>query len=481
MIDSSVDTAARRLAGEAHAVLQMTSLKQAATTGPLVITSARGNRLVDINGHEYIDGFNGLCNVNIGYGREELAEVAAATMRQLSFGSNYFGRTHVQALELSEMLASVTPDGINRFFLTVGGSDADDTAVKLVRHANILAGKPSKMTVIGRRDGFHGMTIGGTSLTGVKSLRDVIGPLMPGVVHVGQPGEVGDNATAAELEAKILELGPENVAAFIAEPISLPPGVAIPPDDYWPAVREVCTRHDVRLIADEVITGFGRTGRMFASEHWAIDPDIVTMSKGITSGYAPLGAVGIRDDLFEQLFNSATILPHGFTAGGHPVSCAVALANISIIVNEGLVENAARVGRYIAARLEELQGRHETVTSVRSLGMLGAFDLDGANLTGSAESGPQAGYMLTAALASAGLLVRPYGNTMAFGLALSTTTDEVDEVFDRFDATLQTFTSGRRSAVHETAATQPEGQWDANSAPNADEVPSAEIGHTDAP
>jgi adenosylmethionine-8-amino-7-oxononanoate aminotransferase len=227
-------------------------------------------------------------------------------------------------------LAEITPGGLERFFFTVGGSDAVDTAIKLVRHANILAGKPEKMTVIARRDGYHGMTMGGTTATGIAVFRTSIGPLLPGVVHVGQPGRWGDGATAADLEQRILELGPENVAAFIGEPVSLPPGLAIPPDDYWPGIREVCTRYEVRVIADEVINGFGRTGRMFACDHWGLEPDLMTMSKGITSGYVPLGAVGLREELYQTLLGSTGILPHGFTAGGHPVACAVALANIEL-------------------------------------------------------------------------------------------------------------------------------------------------------
>jgi adenosylmethionine-8-amino-7-oxononanoate aminotransferase len=427
---------ATRLPGEAHAVLQMTSLRQVAVHGPLLVAEASGNRLRNIDGREYIDAVNGLFNVNIGYGRPELPAVAAEAMRRLSFGSNYFGRTHVGALALSEKLASITPPGIDRFFLTVGGSDAVDTAIKLVRHANVLAGNPEKMTVIARRDGFHGMTMAGTTATGVKSLRDHVGPLLPGFVHIGQPGAAGDNATAEQLESKILELGPDTVAAFIGEPVSLPPGLAIPPTDYWPAIRDVCSRYGVRLIADEIINGFGRTGRMFASEHWEIGPDVITMSKGITSGYVPLGAVGIGEEHYQQLLDSDTIIPHGFTAGGHPVACAVALANIGIIENEGLVENAACVGQYLLARLHELADNHEEVLSVRALGMLGAFDIDGKRITGDPETATQAGEILTSELAQGGLLLRPYGNTMVFGPSLATGKNEIDEIFEHIDVAL---------------------------------------------
>ena len=217
------------------------------------------------------------------------------------------------------------------------------------------------MTVIARRDSYHGMTMGGTTATGVSALRDGVGPLLPGVVHIGQPGSYGDGATAADLERTIVELGPENVAAFLGEPVAMPPGLAIPPDGYWPAIREVCTRHDVRLIADEVITGFGRTGHMFASERWPIRPDVMTMAKGITSGYMPSEPSASARSTTGRLVESDTILPHGFTAGGHPVACAVALANIAIIEREDLVANAADVGRHLATRLAELTDSHDAI------------------------------------------------------------------------------------------------------------------------
>jgi adenosylmethionine-8-amino-7-oxononanoate aminotransferase len=416
-------------------MLQMAALAPIHEHGPLVIAEASGNTLRDIDGREFVDGINGLFNVNVGYGRTELADVAATTMRRLGFGSNFFGRTTAEALELSAKLAEITPAGLERFFFTVGGSDAVDTAIKLVRHANILAGKPEKMTVIARRDGYHGMTMGGTTATGIAVFRATIGPLLPGVVHVGQPGRWGDGATAADLEQTILELGPENVAAFIGEPISLPPGLAIPPDDYWPAIRDVCTRYEVRVIADEVINGFGRTGRMFACDHWGLEPDLMTMSKGITSGYVPLGAVGLREELYQTLLGSTGILPHGFTAGGHPVACAVALANIELLERERMVENAAAVGEHIAARLAEFEERHAAVTGVRSLGMLAAFDLDGELLVGE-ENAATAGAALMADLTADGVLIRPYGNTIVFGLALPTPADEIDRLFDRFDAAI---------------------------------------------
>jgi adenosylmethionine-8-amino-7-oxononanoate aminotransferase len=437
---TQVNAAARtttggRREGETHSVLQMTRLQNAADSGALVVEEGSGIRLRDVHGHEYLDAIAGLFNVNVGYGRGELADVAADSLRKLSYGTNFFGRSTPPALDLAEKLAELTPSGITRFFMALGGSDAVDTAIKLVRHRNALAGKPAKVKIIARRDSYHGMTLGGTTATGQAPLRENVGPLLPGVLHVGQPDPADGGASAVELEKAIIKEGAETVAAFIGEPIALPPGVAIPPDDYWPAIRDVCDRHDVLLIADEVVNGFGRTGRMFACEHWGLEPDLMIMSKGLTSGYLPLGAVGMREDFFAGLSASNSILPHGFTAGGHPAACAVALANIDIIENEGLVQNAATVGAYMYDELLGMADRHDHVTEVRALGMLAAFDLAG-HVTG-ADGTTFAGDWVTAALQERRVLVRNYKNTIAIGPSLAATRDDIDEIVARIEAVVQ--------------------------------------------
>jgi adenosylmethionine-8-amino-7-oxononanoate aminotransferase len=218
--------------------------------------------------------------------------------------------------------------------------------------------------------------------------------------------------------------------------VALPPGLAVPPDDYWPAMRDVCTRYDVKLIADEVITGFGRTGRMFACENWDLEPDLMTMSKGLTSGYQCLGAVGIREDHYQELFASETMLPHGFTAGGHPVACAVALANIEIIEREGLVQNAAEVGGYLGDQVRELADRHDSVIAVRSIGMMAAFDVDGELLSADGDPASEAGLRLAKLLMELGVIVRQYGNTIAMAPPLIATRADIDEIVGRFDTAL---------------------------------------------
>ncbi len=431
---ATVETERGRFAGEAHAVLQMARLSDVGPEGPVVIVEGKGIRVRDSRGKEYIDALAGLVNVNVGYGREELVKVAADAMGRLSFGTSFFGRTTREVLDLAGKLASITPPGINRFFFSLGGSDAIDTAIKLLRHRNVLAGKPEKMTVIARRDSYHGMTFGATTATGQQILRERVGPLLPRVLHVEQP-EAGD-ISAEKLERVIVEQGPDTVAAFLGEPVALPPGLAIPPDDYWPAMREVCSRYDVALLADEVVTGFGRTGRMFACEHWGLEPDLMTMSKGLTSGYQCLGAVGMREELYRELYASETLLPHGFTAGGHPVACAVALANIEMIEREGLVDNAAEVGGYLGDRVRELADRHDSVVAVRSIGMMAAFDVDGESLSGEGEAASEAGVRLVKTLMDLGLIVRSFGNTIAFAPPLITTPADVDEIVECIDTAL---------------------------------------------
>lgn len=419
---------------EGHFLLQMARLRDVPETGPTVIVKGEGIRVWDREGKEYIDGLSGLLNVNIGYGNEELVETAAETMRRLSYACSFFGRTNDEALALADKLAEITPDGIDRFFLTAEGSDANDIAVKLVRHRNILLGKPEKMKIIARRDSYHGMTMAATTLTGQDMIRDRIGPLMPGVLHVDQPAEQGI-VSAEQLEETILREGPETIAAFLGEPVAVPPGLAVPPDDYWSSIRDVCDRYDIDLIADEVINGFGRTGHMFGCDNWDLKPDLMVMSKGITSGYQPLGAVGFREEMFEVLLQSETLLPLGFTVGGHPVCSAVARKNIEILQRDGLIDNSQEIGKYLRQRLDEMAAADDRIVGVRSVGMLAAFDVDTGDSVTPAAGGFSGG-RLGDIIKEKGLLIRPYGNTMVMAPPLICTRSDVDEMVDRIVAGL---------------------------------------------
>jgi adenosylmethionine-8-amino-7-oxononanoate aminotransferase len=392
---------------------------------PLIFRSGRGITLTDIDGNEYLDAASGLINVNLGYGRDDLVAAAAEAIQQLSYGTLFYGRGSVPAARLASKLAEITPAGLNRFFFTVGGSDANDTVIKLVRHYNLLRGRPEKQHIIGRRQSYHGMTIGGWSLTGDEGLWKDFGERLPGFSHIDQPADAAD---AALLEEEILRIGPERVAAFVGEPISMPARINIPPDGYWQRIRAICDEYDVLLSIDEVITGFGRTGRMFAVEHWGVRPDFIQLSKGITSGYLPLGAVGVTDEVIDFIAAGGR-LSHGFTSGGHVASCSVALATMEIMEREDLVERSAVAGAYLLRRLEELVERHDLFIRARGLGLLAAIDLD-------AGVDAEVRTRLAEGVLRRGVLVRPYDDrgTMGFAPSLVVTEAEVDEIVSRVDA-----------------------------------------------
>jgi len=260
------------------------------------------------------------------------------------------------------------------------------------------------------------MSYGALSATGQQVYRDGYGPVVPGFVHVGQPSETGPE----ELEEAILREGPESIAAMIAEPISAPSGVEIPPSDYWPKVREILSRHGILLVSDEVITGFGRTGKLFACEHWDLEPDMMTMSKGLTSGYQPLGALGISAEISAALRRAEGVFLHGFTAGGHPVACAVANANLDVMLGEGLVENAAKLGEYFLPQLAALRERNpKVIAGERALGLFAAIDLSVSEETSLA---------IAKEAQARGLLVRHYGTTFAFAPPLTVVKQDIDEI-----------------------------------------------------
>ncbi|WP_208301261.1 aspartate aminotransferase family protein [Mycobacterium sp. DL440] len=340
---------------------------------------AKGVRLWDVDGNEWLDGFCGQANISFGYGRPEIAEAAKAALDEVGFATLFFGQGNVPAARLGAKLADVTPAGIEKFFFTTGGSDAIDTALKLVRLANAVNGKPNKTHVIGRVTSYHGMTIAATSITGAPANWKDYGPLAPGFSHISQPS-ADSPAAAEELEQRILELGPDNVAAFIAEPVSVPSGIKIPHPDYWPRIREICTKYGLMMIVDEVVCGFGRTGRMFGIDHWDAAPDLMTMSKAINNGAIPMGAVGMTSAFVERLAAAGRPLSHGFTGGGNPAACAAALATLEIIEQHQVLEHVQDLARHTEAEMTALVKRSPHFDGLRALGMLVAIDIaaDGA-------------------------------------------------------------------------------------------------------
>jgi len=339
----------------------------------------QGALLVDADGKEYIDALSGLWNVAAGHGRKELADVAARQMETLAYCSGYAGSSNPQAIALAERLADLTYPSINRFFFTSGGGEATDTSCKMARYYWKQRGRPDKTKVISREWGYHGTTLAAMSATGISSYWPMFEPRVPGFIHIPSPypyryqapeGMSQGLAAANELEQAILTEGPDTVAMFLAEPVQGAGGVIVPQADYFPRVREICQQYDVLLVADEVITGFGRTGRMFGLEHWNVEPDIVQFAKALTSGYFPLGGIGVNDEIAESLDADQSAWMHAYTYSAHPVGCAVALHNLDIIENEDFLGLASRKGDYLWRKLREAIGNHPHVGEVRGLGLM---------------------------------------------------------------------------------------------------------------
>jgi adenosylmethionine-8-amino-7-oxononanoate aminotransferase len=351
-----------------------------------VFARGEGSTLYDARGEAWIDALAGLWVVNAGHGRREIAEAMAAQASTLAYVSSA-AYTSIPAVQLAETLAAITPGDLQRVFFSSGGSEAVETAIKIAKQTQVLRGFPKRYKIIARRGSYHGMTYGAMSLTtGNRAAQErFFGPLMDGVYHVPSPnryrndfglaGEEGDLMCARWVEQEILFQGPETVAAVIGEPISSSNGVHVPSPRYWQLLREICDRHGVLLIMDEVINGFGRTGRWFASEHFGVTPDIMTMAKGLSSGYAPIAATVVRPSVFEVFTSEQNTVSHLLTFGGQAVAAAAALKNIEIIEREGLVERAAELGPYLMAGLRSLVDTHPTVGDARGIGLLCAIEL----------------------------------------------------------------------------------------------------------
>ncbi len=424
-----------------HHLAPFSDFKQLAEKGPRIITRGEGVHLWDSEGNKILDGMAGLWCLAIGYGREELVEAASKQMRELPFYNTFFQTAHPPVLELAKALAEVTPAGMNHVFFTGSGSEGNDTMLRMVRHYWALKGKPNKKVVIARENGYHGSTVAGASLGGMKGMHEQGDLPIPGIVHIAQPywfGEGGDMTPEAfgiwaadELEKKILEVGEDNVAAFIAEPIQGAGGVIIPPDSYWPRVREILAKYDILFVADEVICGFGRTGEWFGSDYYGNTPDMMTIAKGLTSGYVPMGGLVVRDEIVKVL-NEGGDFNHGFTYSGHPVAAAVALENIRILREEKIIERVREeTAPYLQKRLRELAD-HPLVGEVRGVGMLGAIELvkDKASRT-RYPSDKSVGMVCRGHCFENGLIMRAVGDTMIISPPLVISKSEIDELVEK--------------------------------------------------
>ncbi len=405
---------------------------------PLIVESGEGIYLHTVDGRTLIDGLSALWNVLVGYGRSELANAAQQQMSQLAYCSNYAGLANLPVIELAERLAGYAYPTLNYTYFTSGGAEANESAFKTARYYWKRLGKPDKVKIIARQDAYHGVTLAAMSATGITPYWPMFEPRVPGFLHIVAPypyrfagdvlpGETIGEAAARALEEAILLEGPETVAAFIAEPVQGAGGVIVPPDDYFPRIRQICDQYEVLLIADEVITGFGRTGELFALNRYNVQPDILSFAKGITSGYLPLGGIQLSDAIKEVILSAppAQTWMHAYTYSGHATCCAVALANLNIIERENLPERARTMGARLLAGLLALADEFECIGNVRGLGLMCAVEFVADRET--KATGNLAGPILKACL-ERGLLTRAKGESLLLAPPLIITEEEVDTV-----------------------------------------------------
>ncbi|UCC14915.1 MAG: aspartate aminotransferase family protein [Gammaproteobacteria bacterium] len=436
----NLSTAELQALDAAHYLHPFTDYKQLSNKGARIISHADGIYLWDSDGNRILDAMAGLWCVNIGYGREELARAAAEQMRDLPYYNSFFQTSHEPGIRLAEMLSEVTPEGLDHVFYSGSGSEANDTVVRMVRHYWGCKGKPEKTVIISRENAYHGSTMAGASLGGMKPMHAQGGLPIPGIVHIEQPywfensaglsrREYGVKAARA-LEHKLDQLGDDKVAAFIAEPIQGAGGVIIPPDSYWPEIKRILDERDILLVMDEVICGFGRTGEWFGSDLYDIRPDLMPMAKGMSSGYLPIGGVMVSDRVVETLWEGGEFF-HGYTYSGHPTCCAVAIKNIEILQDENIVEHVRDVAApHLAERWEALAD-HPLVGEARSAGLVAALELVKDKATG--ERFPEVG--TTGSLCrdiciDNGIIMRAVRDSMIISPPLIISASQIDELVD---------------------------------------------------
>ncbi len=406
---------------------------------PLIIESGEGVWLRTVDGKEYLDGLAGLWNVMIGHGNKELADVAHKQMTQLAYCSNYIGASNPATIELANKLAGFAYPNLNATYFTSGGGESNESAFKTVRYYWKRHGKPNKVKIIARQHAYHGLTLATMSATGMSPFWPMFEPRVPNFLHVPAPypfrfevelkaGETIGQAAARVVAEAIEREGPDTVGAVIAEPVQGAGGVIVPPADYFPQLRQICDDYEVLLIADEVITGFGRTGKWFGLQHWDVQPDIMSFAKGITSGYQPLGGIQVSDDIHEVMLNAPSDQKwmHAYTYSGHPTCCAVALKNIEILERENLVERAGKMGQRLQAGLETLM-EFPCVGETRGLGLMCAVEFVADRETKApANIGPQ----IQAACKERGLFSRVLGDILELAPPLIINEAEVDKMVE---------------------------------------------------
>ncbi|MGE7368541.1 aspartate aminotransferase family protein [Neorhizobium sp. NPDC001467] len=421
-------------------------------TGGLVIESGDGIYVFDNNGKRYIEGLAGLWSVAVGFGEKRLVEAARAQMEKLPYYHSFAYKSHAPSIELAELLIKIAPVPMSKVHFTSSGSEANDLAAKMVWYRSNALGRKDKKKIIGRIKGYHGVTIAAGSITGLPRnhesfdlpLDRMVHTSCPSYVHFARDGESEADFTArmlTDLEDLILREGPETIAAFWGEPVMGAGGVLVPPDGYWQGVQAILKKHDILLVIDEVICGFGRTGKMFACETYCIEPDVLVLSKQISSSYMPLSAILMNDRFYQPIADESDrigVFGHGFTASGHPVATAVGLENIRIIQERDLVGNAARLEEKFLGRLAEL-ARHPLAHSARGVGLLGALEIKPWR-----DAGPgNAAIAVAAALEEEGVIARAVGEAICFCPPLIITAEQLDAMFGALGRALDAVAAAR--------------------------------------
>jgi L-2,4-diaminobutyrate transaminase len=436
-----------------HVFHPFTVLGQHETAGPLMIVSGSGSTVRDLQGREYIDGMAGLWCVNAGYGRREIADALHAQALKLPYYHSFSSMATEAPALLAERILALSPVPMSKVFFGTSGSDANDSQVKLVWFYNNVLGRPAKKKIIARDRGYHGVTIASASLTGFAGMHKNFDLPLPQIKHTtaphrlweAEPGmsdEAFSQKLADDLEALILAEGPDTVAAFIAEPVLAAGGVVAPPAGYFPAIQEVLRRYDVLLIADEVVTGFGRLGRWFGTEALGLEPDLITVAKGITSAYVPLSGCMVSERVWRAIVDGSegTAFGHGYTYTSHPLAAAAALANLDIIEQEGLVAQAGSRGTYLLARLREAVADHPLVGEVRGLGLMAAVELVASREPLRAfDPSRKVGARVTQACLERGLITRalPAADTISFSPPFVITESEIDTIAEVVKAAVE--------------------------------------------
>ena len=436
---SSLATQDLRTKDSQHHLHPFTNHRALRDSGVRIIDRGEGPYLWDTDGNKILDGMAGLWTNGVGYGRKELADVAHAQMMRLPFYNTFFQTSHPPVIELAGKLSAIAPNGLKQVFFGSSGSDANDTAIRLIRHYWQLKGEPQRGIIISRRNAYHGSTVAAASMGGFNFMHRQMYPVYDGFRHILEPywyGNSGPGETpdafglraAKALEDEILAVGPENVAAFVAEPVQGAGGLKIPPATYWPAVQKIVSKYGILLLADEVITGFGRLGTWFASQYYGLKPDLLTFAKSVTSGYIPLSGLFVSDQIVDALLGHDDDFYHGYTFAGHPVACAVACKTLDIIRDERLVERVAEINGPRLQRMLASFVSHPLVGEVRSIGMLGAIEIvaDKSKRTRFAGDG-RVGTICRNHSVSQGYMMRAVGDTMVMAPPLVFTDEHFAE------------------------------------------------------